>query len=352
MKSTTTIGLDLAKDVFQVHGVDAQQKVTFNRQLARKDVLAFFTKLPPSLVGMEACGTAHFWAREIGRLGHHVKLMVPRYVKGYAKRGKTDAADAGAICEAVTRRHVEAVAVKSVDQQCLLMLHKVRDGLVGDRTRTTNIIRAHLAELGLIAPKGQAGFERLLAMLRDEDCTDIPSTARIALMPETRKLAVIEQGIAELDGKLRAVHKTDATSRRLETIPGVGPTGACAFAAIADEVRVYKSARHYAASLGLTPRITGTGGEVHLGPISKQGNGYLRRLLYLGAKARLSWAIRNPSKADARLLRLLKEKPFNVAAIALANHMARTIWALLVRGGEYIANHRPALPAAREAGCQ
>ena len=246
----------------------------------------------------------------------------------------------------MTRRHVEAVAAKTVDQQCLLMLHKVRDSLVGDRTKTTNIIRAHLSELGIIAPKGREGFNRLHAMLLDETCADIPLLARAALMPEVGKLAAIETGIADIDCKLRGAHKKDATSRRLETVPGIGLMGATAFAAIADEVKIYKSARHYAASLGLTPRITGTGGDVTLGPISKQGNGYLRRTLYLGAKARLGAAKRNPAKADPKLLRLLAEKEFNVAAIALANRMARTIWALIVRGGEYVANHQPAVPAS------
>lgn len=348
MQSTTTIGLDLAKEVFQIHGVNAEQKVTVKRQLKRKDLLVFFAKLPPCLVGMEACGGAHYWAREIEKRGHEVKLMVPRYVKGYMKRGKTDAADAEAICEAVTRRHVEAVAAKSVDQQCLLMLHKVRDSLVGDRTKTTNIIRAHLSELGIVAPKGREGFACLLARLCDETSPDIPPLARAALMPEVGKLAAIETGIADIDRKLRAAHKADATSRRLETVPGVGLMGATAFAGIVDEVKVYKSARHYAASLGLTPRITGTGGQVQLGPISKQGNGYLRRLLYLGARSRLGAAKRNPAKADPKLLRLLEEKEFNVAAIALANKMARTIWALIVRGGEYVADHRPAAFAASE----
>jgi transposase len=268
------------------------------------------------------------------------------------KRGKNDAADAEAICEAVTRRRVEQVAAKSIDQQCLLMLHKVRDSLVGDRTKTTNIIRAHLSELGLVAPKGHEGFNRLRTMLRDDACTDIPSLARAALLPEVAKLEAIEAGIAAIDGKLRGAHKKDATSLRLETVPGVGLLGATAFAGIADEVKAYKSARHYAASLGLTPRITGTGGEVQLGAISKQGNGYLRRTLYLGAKARLGWAKRNPGKADPKLLQMLKEKPFNVAAIALANKMARTIWALIVRGGTYAANHRPAASAEGALVCR
>ena len=352
MNTTTTIGLDLAKDVFQLHGVDADQNVTVKRRLKRLGVLAFFERLPPCLVGMEACGGAHHWAREIKALGHEVKLMVPRYVKGYVKRGKSDAADAEAICEAVTRRHVEAVAVKSLDRQCLLMLHKVRDSLVGDRTKTANSIRAHLSELGIVAPKGGEGFGRLLAMLRDETCSEIPPLARFALMQQANKLSAIEAGIGEIDAELRKAHKKDATSRRLETIPGVGSMGATAFSGVAEEIGAYKSARHYAASLGLTPRITGTGGRVELGPISKQGNGYLRRLLYLGAKARLGAAKRNPAKAEPRLLHLLQEKEFNVAAIALANKMARTIWALVVRGGVYIADHRPVTFAEKEGARQ
>jgi transposase len=349
MKSTTTIGLDLAKDVFQVHGVDAQQNVTLKRQLKRKDLLVLFEKLPPCLVGMEACGGAHYWSREIEARGHTVKLMVPKYVKAYVKRGKTDATDAEAICEAVTRRHVEAVAAKSVDQQCLSMLHKVRDQLVGDRTKAVNIIRAHLSELGIVAARGREGFNRLRAILCDEAYADIPRRARIALMPEVRQLDAIEKGIADIDAELRGTLKTDETSRRLETIPGIGLMGATAFAGLANEAKAYKSARHFAASLGLTPKITGSGGDVMLGSITKQGNGYLRRLLFLGAKSRLGFAKRNPGKADPKLVRLLKEKEFKVAAIALANKMARTIWALLVRGGTYSAKHLPPVFASSPA---
>jgi transposase len=346
MKSITTIGLDLAKDVFQVHGIDAMQDKALGRQLKRKEVLAFFEKLPPCLVGIEACGTAHFWAREIKARGHTVKLMVPKYVKAYVKRGKTDAADAAAICEAVTRRHIEEVAVKSVDQQALLMVHKVRDRLVANRTKTTVIIRAHLAELGIVAREGKSGFAELLAILCDETRDDVPRLARVALSPLVAELAVIEQGIAKLDAEMRRDHRQNETSRRLETIPGVGIMGANAFAAVANEAKAYKSARHYAASLGLTPKITGTGGDVELGSITKQGNSYLRRLLFLGATARLGAAKRKPGKADPRLLHLLATKKFKVAAIALANQMARTIWALIVRGGTYVANHQPAVPVA------
>jgi transposase len=347
MNSTTTIGLDLAKDVFQVHGVDAQQTVTVRRQLKRKDLLAFFQKLPPCLVGIEACGTAHYWARAIGALGHTVKLMVPRDIKAYVRRGKTDAADAEAICEAASRQRVKTVAAKTEAQQCHLMLHKVRDDLVGRRTQVSNMIRAHLAELGIVAPIGREGLDRLVRLLCDASDTDVNRVAHVALAPLVALLATIEQGIAALDAEIRRAHRTDETSQRLEAIPGVGSMGASAFAAIANDIKSYASARDFAASLGLTPRITGTGGEVHLGGITKQGNGYLRRLLFLGAKARLGHAKHRPGKADPNLVRLLKEKPFKVAAIALANKMARTIWALLVRGGTYIANHQPPAPAAR-----
>jgi transposase len=326
--------------------------VTVRRQLKRKDVLPFFRRLPrPCLVGIEACGTAHYWSREIGKLGHTVKLIAPRDVKAYVRRGKTDAADAEAICEAAPRRKVSAVTAKTVEQQCHLMLHKVRDSLVGARTRTANIIRAHLAELGIVAAKGPEGLERLLLLITDET-TDVPRLARIALTPLVAQLASIAQGIAKIDAELRGALKRCDTSKRLETIPGVGPMGATAFAAIADDARSRPSGRVFAASLGLTPRLTGTGGEVRLGPISKQGNGYLRRLLYLGARARLGFAKTNPGKADPGLLRLLQKKPFNVAAIALANKMARTIWALLKRGGTYVANHQSAGLAQRALAWQ
>jgi transposase len=350
MQTTTTIGLDLAKDVFQVHGVDAGQKLTLKRQLKRRGVVDFFARLPPCLVGMEACAGAHYWARELGKLGHRVRIMSPRYVKGYAKRGKTDAADAAAICEAVTRAYVETVAVKSEDQQCLLMLHKTRDLLIAERRSLANALRAHLLELGIVAPAGHTGFATLRAKLLDDLDTDIAAMARAALLPLEASIGAHERGIADLEARIRAVHKVDETSRRLEAVPSVGVFGATAFAAVAADIKGYRSARCYASSLGLTPKIFGTGGEVTLGPITKQGNGYLRRLLYLGAVARLGAAQRAPHKADPNLLRLLAEKPFKVAAIALANRTARTIWALVVRGGDYIANHLPVVPMAAGQG--
>lgn len=352
MKSITTVGLDLAKNLFQVHCVDAAQSVVVARQLKRKDVLTFFSKLPASLVGMEACGSAHYWAREIGRLGHTVRLLVPRDVKAYVRRGSTDATDAAAICEAVTRAHVGTVTAKSEAQQCLLMLHKTREQHVETRTRYINIIRSHLAELGIVAAEGERGFAALVAKLADAASPDVPVAARIALAPCLDMLHTTDRAIAAAEAALRAAHKRDETSRRLERADGIGLMAASALSASSDVIRSYRSARAFSASLGLTPRISGTGGKVVLGSISKQGNGYLRRLLYLGAVARLSWAKRNPANADPKLVRLLAEKTFKVAAIALANKMARVAWALVVRGGAYVQNHRPAVSVARAAGCR
>jgi transposase len=352
MKTTTTIGLDLAKSIFQVHGVDGDQKVTIARAIKRKDLLAYFGKLPPCLVGMEACGGAHYWARAIAALGHKVKLMPAKYVKAYVKRGKTDASDAAAICEAATRAHVGEVTTKTEAQQCLLMLHKTRDLLIATRTCHANALRAHLCEIGIIAPAGHSGFASLCAKLQDPTDTSIPALARTALLQALAALIEVQRAITNLDASIQVAHKADETSQRIKTANGVGVLAASACAASVDVIKAHRSGRSFAASLGLTPRISGSGGEVSLGSITKQGNGYLRRLLYMGAVSRLAHATRYPAKADPKLLRLLKEKPFKVAAVALANKMARVVWALVVRGGAYVANHQPTLPAARALGCQ
>lgn len=343
---TTTIGLDLAKSVFQVHGTDADSRVTMRRQLKRKDVLSFFSKLPPCLIGMEACGTAHYWARQLGALGHSVRLLPPKDVKAYVRRGKTDAADAEAICEAVTRPRHKAVPVKSVEQQCALMLHRARELLLTQRTQLTNAIRAHMAELGLIAEVGHDGMASLLAIVVEPANTALPALARLALAPLAAALAEIEASIAKLDAAILAGHRSSQTSRRLQDIPGVGPLAASAFVATVGNPRAFQSGRAFAASLGLTPRISGTGGKTTLGPITKQGDRYLRRLLYIGAIAKLGAVRRRPAQADPWLLGLLARMPFKQAAIALANKTARIIWALLARGGTYVASHRPAVQTA------
>ena len=347
MTITTTIGLDLAKSLFQVHSSDSEGCKTGSRQLKRKDVHAFFAKQPPCLIGIEACGTAHYWARELIGLGHTVKMMPAKYVKAYLKRGKTDAADAEAICEAVTRPRIKEVPVKSVEQQCLAIPHKVRDLLKGQQVALINAIRAHMAELGLIAPQGRQGVLSLLSIIADDASMDLPLAARKTLWIAANSLAAIEASLAALDAEIHAAAKTDETVRRLQTIPGVGPTAASAFVASITNPKAFDNGRAFAASLGVTPKITGTGGAVTLGSITKQGNSYLRRLLYLGAVARLSYAKRYPTKADPKLVALLEQKKFKLAAIALANKTARVVWALLVRGGSYIANHQPQTQAAR-----
>lgn len=347
MKTISTTGLDIAKEVFQVHCIAADQTVVTTRALKRKDVLAFFAKLPPHLIGMEACGTAHHWARELAKLGHTVKLLPPRDVKGYLRRGKTDAADAEAICEAVTRARHKGVPIKSVDQQSELLAHKLRESLLGQRTETANRLRSHLAEFGLIAPTGGEGIAKLLALVHDDTDQRLPLRARLALQSLARMLAGIEAEIAALDAQIRAAHKGNATSRRLEAVPSVGPITAHAATVTVADPHAFPSARDFAASLGLTPRLDGTGGKVTLGPITKKGDKYLRRLLYLGAVAQCAAARKRPHKADPWLLRLLEEKPFKVAAIALANKTARIIWKLLASGQAYEPGHRPAQQAAR-----
>ena len=278
---------------------------------------------------------------------------MPKHVKAYLKRGKTDAADAEAICEAVSRAHVTEVPAKSEAQQCALMLHKLREALLKQRTKQVNMIRAHIAELGRVEAIGHEGFKRLTAMVLDETGQALPEAARNALKPMLFSLTATEVSISQLDAEISKAHRHDATSRRLETVPGVGRLGAAAFAAsVGDGAKLFASGRNFAAALGLTPKLDGTGGKVRLGSITKQGNGYLRRLLYLGAVAVLSNAQRKPGKASAWMLRLLAEKPFKTAAIALANKMARTIWALLVRGGTYDAKHQPAVQAARQLAWQ
>lgn len=347
MQSTITIGLDLAKDVFQVHGVDAAGGVTIRRSLRRRDVLAFFQKLPACLVGMEACGTSHYWARELIKLGHKVKQMPAEYVKAYRQRGKTDAADAAAICEAVTRPRIKEVATKTIEQQTLGMPHKARDLLVGQRTALGNSIRGQMAEFGIVATADAAGLQALLAIVADDARGELAREQRLALMSLAAVLAEIEASIERLDAMLQAHAKSNETVRRLKTVPGIGPVLSSAAVAFVTNAKAFSSGRAFAASLGLTPRLNGTGGEVTLGPITKAGNSYLRRLLYLGAVAVLGRAKRFPDQADPRHLKLLADKAsFKVAAIALANRMARIIWVLMTRGGIYLDNHRPARVAA------
>jgi len=338
MTAVTTVGLDLAKHVFQVHGIDGAGRVAVRRRLRRADVLPFFASLSRCLVGMEACASSHFWAREITALGHDVRLMPPAYVKPYVKRGKTDAADAEAICEAVTRPTMRFVAIKSADQQAVLMLHKARELLVHQRTMLTNAMRAHLAEFGLIAAQGPGGLSLLLQIFEQHRAT-LPSFARAALDGLLSQSAAVEGEIEKLEKLIMDWHRTNEASRRLATIPGIGPIAASAIAASVPDPTLFRSGRQFAAWLGLTPRAHCSGGHERAMGISKQGDGYLRRLLVLGATAVLRHA-RQTNDARQWASRLLARKRPKVVAVALANKTARIAWALLRSNQVYIA--RPA----------
>ena len=339
----STIGIDLAKNVFQVHGVDGQGKVVLTRQLRRKQVIEFFNKIPPCLIGMEACATSHYWARELSKLGHTVRLIPPSYVKAYVKRSKNDAADAAAICEAVTRPSMRFVPVKTAEQQAALMVHRTRDLLIRQRTQLINALRAHLAELGLIAEQGRDGLAKLVVIVSDEsNLQSLPTMMRQALQVVLNQLGSLQQQIGELDRCLQEQHRASETSRRLESIPGIGVIGATAISATITDPSAFKSGRDLAAWIGLVPRQNSTGGKERLGGISKQGDRYIRRLLVLGATAVVQQAQRHPDKYPW-IVKLLAKKPAKLVAVAVANKTARIAWAILTKGGTYRA---PALAVA------
>lgn len=335
----TTIGLDIAKRVFQAHGVDAAGCAVLRRRLGRSEVLDFFRALPPCLVGMEACGTAHHWARELQALGHQVRLIPAAYVKPYVKRGKTDAADAEAICEAVTRPNMHFVPIKTPEQQGVLILHRTRKMLSRQRTMMLNAFRSHLAEFGIIAPTGPYHVMLLADALREGDY-DLPELARTALIGFADQLASLTAEIKSLERQLRAWHQENPVSQRLQTIPGVGVLTATALAASIPDASVFRSGRHFAAFLGLVPRQNSTGGKDRLGRITKMGDPYLRTLLVNGATA----VIRRIEKAEGPtaiwIRRLLDKKPARVATVAIANKTARIVWAVMLREENY---RRPAM---------
>lgn len=341
----STIGLDLAKRIFQVHAINALGEVVIRKALRRSQVLPFFAKLPPCLIGMEACGTSHHWARELTELGHEVRLMPPAYVKPYVKRGKTDATDAEAICEAVTRPTMRFVAVKSREQQAALSMHRARDLLVRQRTQLVNMMRGLLAEFGIDIPEG---LERALLMARrvvDGEAPDVPPEAvRIVGMLSQQALDTHAR-LREIDRSLIAVQKRNEVARRLATIPGIGPIGATALAAAVTDPGQFRSGRQFAAWLGLTPLQNSSGGKERLGRISKMGDKYLRKLLVVGATSLVRRARHKPETADPRLVGLLARKPVRVATVAMANKMARIAWAIMTRGDVYQAHHAPVLAA-------
>lgn len=335
MQTITTIGLDIAKSVFQVHGIDAQGVIVVRQQLKRGRVLSFFKKVPPCLVGIEACASSHHWARELTALGHEVKLMPPAYVKPYVKRQKNDAADAEAICEAVQRPNMRFVPIKAPDQQAGLVLHRTRHLFVRQQTAVINAIRAHLAEFGVVAPVGRNGVEELVAVIEDRRDDRIPDLVRTCLTALRIQLDALKEQIRILDRRLAGWHRTNETCRRLDAIPGVGPALATALVASVADPKAFKSGRDFSAWIGLVPKQRSSGGKEKLGNITKQGERYLRSLFCAGALAVIRYAKQRGTKHRPWLTTLLERRPTKVAAIALANKLARMAWAIMAKGETY-----------------
>jgi transposase len=336
MQTVTTIGLDIAKSVFQVHGVDAAGQVVIRRQLKRRQVLAFFEKLPPCLIGIEACASSHYWSRELQALGHSVRLMPPAYVKPYVKRQKNDMADAEAICEAVTRANMRFVPTKTPEQQSCLMLHRIRHLFIRQQTAVINSIRAHLAEFGIVAPVGRKGVTELLHVVADPNDKRVPEVARACLAALGAQLLSLKEQILEFDRMIMAWHRSNQPSKRLHHyIPGVGPMLAITPVASVADPRTFRSGRNFSAWIGLVPKQHSSGGKERLGSISKQGDRYLRSLFVAGALAVIRYAKIHGTQHRPWLTALLARRPTKVAAIALANKIARMAWAMMAKGERY-----------------
>ncbi len=337
MSEIITVGLDLAKNVFQAHGADASGQVLFRKKLRRDQVLEFFSQLPPCVVAMEACGGAHFWGREIGKLGHEVRLIPPAYVKPFVKRQKNDAADAEAICEAAARPTMRFVPVKSEETQGAAMVFRIRELLIRQRTQTINALRGHLTEFGQIVPQGAANAARLVAIVEDPE-SGLPVDATVTLAVLVAALAHLETELGKLNAEIARRAKENDVARRLVTVPGIGPLIATALAVLAPPPGTFRKSRDFAAWLGLVPRQHSTGGKQRLGATTKMGERSLRRLLIIGAN---SVIIKRHVHAAARpgtwLGGMLTRKPPMLVRVALANKMARIVWALMTRGGVYKA---------------
>jgi transposase len=329
MHNITTIGLDLAKRVFQVHGMDHEGQTVVRKKVRRGQVLKLFATLPPCLVGMEACGSAHHWARALSAQGHQVRLIPPQYVRPFLKTNKHDAADAEAIAEALVRPTMRFAPIKSADQQAVLMLHRSRELLVKQRTMLINAIRGHCSELGMTASQGASRVNDLIVMIDDPDDVRLPAFAREALGVLIAQLDAVKEAIRKLESKLQAWHRSQPASQRLTTIPGVGVITATALIATIGDGSQFKSGRHLSAWLGLVPRQHSSGGKSRLGRISKRGDGYIRRLLVHGSRAVLRWQRGAPKKPSPWIGELLTRRPTNVVLVAMANKTARTVWAMM-----------------------
>jgi transposase len=341
----TTVGIDLAKNVFQIHAVDEYGKAVLKKQLKREQMAAFFATLPPCLIGMEACGSAHHWARKLQGYGHAVHLMAPQFVKPYVKSNKNDAADAEAICEAVARPNMRFVPIKSVEQQSVLSLHRVRQGFVKARTAQANQIRGLLAEFGLAVPQGIAYIAQRVPELIEDATNELPGSFRLLIDRLLEHLKLLHLQVAELEEQIKAWHRNSEACRRLEKVPGIGPITATALVASMGDAKNFASGRQAAAWLGLVPRQHSSGGKPTLLGMSKRGDSYLRTLLIHGARSVL---FRAQQKADkgSWLCKLVERRNANVAAVALANKNARIVWALLAHGRDFQPGYTRTIAAA------
>jgi transposase len=335
----TTIGIDLAKNVFQVHGVDERGKAVLRKQVKRKDVMKFFANLEPGLIGMEACGGAHYWARKLTELSHTVRLIAPQFVKPYVKTNKNDRNDAEAICEAVGRPNMRFVPVKTGEQQVVLSVHRARQGFVKARTAQANQIRGLLAEFGIVIPQGIGHIAKRVPEILEDGENGLPGMMRGLLERLGENLKDLDRQVGELERQITLWHRDNEPSRTLEAIAGIGPITASAFVASVGDAKSFKNARQVPAWLGMVPRHEGTGGKVKLGRISKRGDGYLRTLLIHGARSVIRQFERKPDRADEWLKKLLARRNKNVAAVALAAKNARIAWALLAHDRTYQSDY-------------
>ena len=342
----TTVGIDLAKSVFQIHGVNEHGTAVVKKQLKRAQMAEFFTNLPPCLIGMEACGGAHHWARKLQEFGHTVKLMAPQFVKPYVKTNKNDMADAAAICEAVARTTRRFVPIKTVEQQAILSVHRAREGFVKARTAQSNAIRGLLAEFGIVVPQGIGHLVARLPEILEDGDNGLPGMFKQLLQRLGEHLQILDRQVAELERQIQLWHRGNEASRRLETIPGIGPITASALVATVGDARNFANGRQLAAWLGLVPRQHSSGGKPTLLGISKRGDCYLRTLLIHGARALISCVQGKTDATSIWLNGVLARRPTNVAAVAAANKNARIVWALLAHDREFRPDYAPAIAEA------